>query len=165
MSEQQTYRYKSHVFENREAYDAYILQRMKQRLDADLRKGDLDKAIQRLEGFNRKDPNNQALHNLTGELYLKRDDKVQAGKHFYFKSPKNDLELECVIEFEKSLGYDPSLILKNLLYKNNHKIKSLGTYPKKELARLLLEVESKHGLIPKFLIEIQNHLKSIGMRE
>jgi hypothetical protein len=149
------------TFVNNEDYNSYLKKRIIKRVERRLSSQDILKAIKILEGFIKHNPIDQEIHNYLGQLYFQVNDEIRAGKHFYFKTDKNEYETRCVLKFKESLGNDPILILKHLIYKENHKISSLNSNTKFELKILITDIQNRYSLIPKFAIGIKLHLDKI----
>ena len=137
------------------------IQKLNQRVEKDLENKEIDKAISRYTGYLKFDPTSRSIHFNLANLYLLSGDRKKAGKHFYFKSAPNEIEKECIEAFCNSKGNDAILILKELISKENYKIKTLDHSTKLKLKELVDEATEQAGTTPNFLKGIKRHLDKI----
>ncbi|WP_343854876.1 DUF6584 family protein, partial [Fulvivirga kasyanovii] len=93
--------------------------------------------------------------------YIQKQDKIRAGRHLFLKEDLSELEIQCVKVFEKSCGNSPTLILKNIITKENYRIKELSDYQKNQLKKLITEAIDESGVTPNFLKGIKQYLDKI----
>ena len=136
--------------------------RFKERVDRDLKKGEIQKAITRYEGSFKHNSVNQMRHNEVALLYLQVADKIRAGKHLFFKKNPSAIEEECIVLFEKSCGNCATNILKKLIHKENYRIKELDLYAQLKLKKLIDQAVNESGTLPRFLIGIKGYLDKIN---
>lgn len=139
----------------------YYTKRIIQRAQKDIEKGDLSKAIARYEGFFRSSCTNKIIHHKVGELYLAVGDKVRAGKHLYFKEHPSIEEQACIAAFEKNYGYSPTLLLRQLVYREAYRLRKLDLFTQKKLYELIQLSTQECGVTPKFLLGRRNQLTKI----
>lgn len=148
-------------WEKYKSHDEYINAlelRIIERAEKDISEGYLKKAIDRYEGFFKNYPNNQKIHEKVALLYFQIGDKISAGRHYYLIETYSPDKIECIREFEKAYGNSPTLILKNIIYKNNFRIKNLSVQVKIKLKKLVNESTIEAGITPKFLRGMKAHL-------
>jgi len=135
------------ISEYRNALEVRIINRV----EMDLNKGCIDKAINRYEGFFQYYSMNQRLHNEVAKLYIQKGDKIRAGRHLFFKENLTKIELECVNKFKQSCGNSSTIILKKRIAKENFRVKELSDYAKHKLKVLIKEASEESGKTPNFL--------------
>lgn len=128
-----------------------------ERVEADLSKGNHSQAARRLEGYLKHDPLNTCVLDKLATIFYAYGLEERAGRYWYLLFPKNDHRLEAVKAFEKSLGNDPTLILKKLITQTNFAFSRLDNQQLKVLVDLLLSVKEKESATPKFLYALESH--------
>jgi len=151
-----------YLTQNWKDYKDGLKKRLSKRIEKDLEKNDLQKAIARYQGFLKRFPLEQDFHDHLGVLYLQLNDKVRAGKHFYFKERPSTEEQECIFQFEKQFGFDQTIILKKFLPKEHFKISACEPGIKAIIKNKIEAIEQEKGQVPKFLIGVRNHLNKKG---
>jgi hypothetical protein len=144
-----------------ENYKNKLALRLVERVEKDLSKGNILKAISRYEGFFQYHTLNQTLHDKVAKLYIEIGDYTKAGKHLFFKQNPSKQEKKCIYAFKKSCGNSATLLLKKLLPKENFSIKKADTYTKTVLKKLLKEAKQEIGQTPNFLKGIDAHFEKI----
>jgi hypothetical protein len=129
------------------------------RVEADLQKGDLQKAVRRLEGSLYGDPLNRERSNRLADVYFQSNNLAKAGRYWYFKPNKSEIELSAVQAFKKSLGNDPILILKKLVNQSFLRISLLNNFEVEQLEILLRELRNRQKILPGFLMPLERHLR------
>jgi hypothetical protein len=147
-----------YLTENWKQYKQEVKDRLSKRIVKDLEKNDIQKAIDRYEGFFKRFPLEQDFHYHLGSLYMEMNDKVRAGKHLYFKENPSTKEQECIFRFEKQFGFDQAIILKKFLPKEHFSISACEPRIKALIKTKIEIIERETGQVPKFLIGVQNHL-------
>lgn len=132
--------------------------RILSRSEKDAIDGNLEKAINRIEGSFQHYYLNQKLHFRVAELYVRKNDKVRAGQYLFFMEVNQSNEKECIDLFEKSCGYCPTIILKKVLPKYNFRISEMTEYQKNKLKNLIKKVIEENGTTPNFLKGINRYL-------
>lgn len=129
------------------------------RVEADLKKGNLQGAINRLQGALHCNPLNAGYNYKLATIFYWCNNSIKAGRYWYFRLNKNQLELEAVKSFERSLGDDPVLILKRLINQQFFRISLLNSFEIKLLRTLLERVRGRQATLPKFLNPLVMHLR------
>ena len=139
----------------------YLEFKLLNRVNIDVQKKEITRAINRIEGHMVTKATNQNLKNKLGELYLREGEYAKAGKHFYFKVIKTSEEIEAVNIFKKKYGNDPTIILKNLISKESFKVTDLSLFAKKKINLLITQINKEQNIIPNFLKGIKAHLDKV----
>jgi len=129
------------------------------RIENDLQKGDLLKAINRLEGAMEYYSFDEALNYRLANLYLQNNDLIKAGRRFYLIEDKTEIEKHAVVLFEKSFGNDPTMLLKRLLKVKRYMLRELTDFQLTQLNRLLKQSQLREGKTPRFLFSLEAHIK------
>jgi len=133
---------------------------LESRIEKALEKGDVQAAINRLVGALEFKPLNQQLSNQLAGLYFQIDDLVKAGKYWYLKNDKGADEIKAVQEFEKSLGYDPILILRKIMANQSFATNQLSSF-QLDILGVLLEIIKEEGKkMPRFLLVLERRVYS-----
>lgn len=133
---------------------------LESRIEKSLKKGDVQAAINRLVGALEFRPLNQQLNNQLAGLYFQIGDLVKAGKYWYLKNDKGADEIKAVQEFEKSLGYDPILILRRIMANQSFATNQLSGFQLDILSVLLERIKEKGKKTPRFLLVLERRVCS-----
>ncbi len=145
----------------REEWKTYMVKlktRLYERVEKDLEQDNIRQAIDWCGGFLSQFPNEQDVHYKLAQLCLSANDKIQAGKHFYFKENPSTEEQECITAFENRYGFDDTIILKKFMPKENFKISACDDRIKELIKTKIDAIEKEKGFTPKFLLSARNHL-------
>lgn len=126
-------------------------------MEADLKAGDIGKAIKRLEGALEYLPLDKALNIRLADLHFQNNDLIRAGKHYYLHGLGSDKEQTAIRAFQQSLGNDPILILRKVAHKH---MTLLEDNQIEILSDLLDEVKAKHDPLPRFLWSLNDHISA-----
>lgn len=151
-------------FDSSSSYHERLEIRFQKRINKDLEKGDLEKAISRYEGYFQHNFSNQIRHNEVAQLYIQKGDQVRAGKHLFLKENLLPVERECIELFEKSCGNNPTRILKKYIPKEGFRIKELNLYAKLRMKQLVKESALENGATPNFLKAYERHLVKVVLK-
>lgn len=127
---------------------------LQNKIEMDIYIGNINKAVLRLEGAIRGNLLNTEYSYRLAELYIQNKDFIKAGRHFYLKECKTETEKYAVLMFEKSLGRDPTLILKKIINKQFFKLSNLNDYQLSQLVNLLEKSKIKEKKTSKFLLTL-----------
>jgi hypothetical protein len=114
-----------------------------QRIEDDIRRGDLGKARDRLHGLLVTYPNDLSLRQRLGHVYWQLHLPEMAGRYWYLVEHKDeDMRAACA-RFEAQFRNDPAHLLHALKYKGN--VDALGdTYARRMLLDLERRARAKH---------------------
>lgn len=137
---------------------------MLERVEADLSRRDHSMAVRRLEGYLKHDPLDAIVLDKIATIFDAYGLEERAGRYWYLHLQKKEHQTEAVKAFEKSLGNDPTLILKKLITKTRFSFSQLHEEQLLTLANLLNRVKNKEQTTPKFLRALESHLKKRGYK-
>lgn len=148
----------SQKFPDLVAYRNELIRLLIERVEKNLAEGEIEKAINRYEGFFKHHPEDQNIHNRVAELYLKTGNKIKAGRHLYFKEQLSEEELACVKAFEAWCG-NSVRTAKYVMYKDNFGFSKLNNYSQEKFRLLILAASEEVGMTPKFLQAYARHFE------
>ncbi|MHB0999865.1 MAG: DUF6584 family protein [Armatimonadota bacterium] len=85
-----------------------------ERVEEDIRQGDLGKARDRLHGLIAANPGNLELRSKLGDAYSRLQFPEMAGRYWYLEEHPTESMLAAIRKFESSMGNDPVQILSAL---------------------------------------------------
>jgi hypothetical protein len=125
------------------------LEQTLERIEHDIRRGDLGKARDRLHGLIVSYPDNLDLRKQLGGVYWRLQLPEMAGRYWYLIEEKDQNMLSACKRFEAQFGNDPAKILFAIKFKG-----SLETIKDTYAGRLLLDLQrqakKKHGWYENF---------------
>ncbi len=117
------------------------------RIEADLQRGDLGKARDRLHTLVYNYPSDMALRARLADVYHRLQFPAMAGRYWYLEEHRTP-EMETVIAaFERSCGNDPLLMLSAIKFRGDPY--QVGDYTRQRLGMLQQAVQDKYGFFPE----------------
>ena len=122
---------------------------------------EISKAIDKISGYLECFYEDQWILNQLAKLHYENANPAMAGRFWFFKEGKSELEDKCVEEYRKSRGNDLIQMARELIGHNYKSPRDLNPYTKRQLFELLEEIKAAHGFIPKFAGNWHRHLKKV----
>ena len=114
------------------------------RVRADIRRGDLGQARERLHGLLSSYPDNLNLRKRLGEVYWSLQMPAMAGRYWYLVEDKDESMLKACRAFEKTCKKDPARMLMEIKFRSE--VTALkDNYARETLTRLTHEAIKNHN--------------------
>lgn len=130
------------------------------RVEADLKAGDIAKATKRLEGAVKYWPLDKELNIRLADLHFQNNNLIKAGRYYYLHDKGSDNEQIAIMAFRRSLGNDPMLILRKIAHKRFLSMTLFDDNQIETLSDLLDQVKAKHDPLPRFLWSLNDHISA-----
>lgn len=117
------------------------------RVEADLLRGDLGKARDRLHTLVYDSPNDVALRSRLAEVYHRLQFPAMAGRYWYLDEHRTPEMETAVAAFERFCGGDPLLILSALKFRGDPQ--QVSVYARERLGMLQNAVQDKYKFFPE----------------
>ncbi|MBI4338369.1 MAG: hypothetical protein HY680_00270 [Chloroflexi bacterium] len=116
------------------------------RVEADVERGDLGKARDRLHTLVHDNPNDLALRARLAEVYHRLQFPAMAGRYWYLWEHRTPEMKAAVAAFERSCGSDPLLMLSAIKFRGD--LSQVSDHAKGRLTLLQEAVQAKYNFSP-----------------